>query len=104
MLIFFKKIQNSDEKSKKRWLVILSGISIIIVITAWAYYMNAFVLKNPNEAASQEIEVGFWPVFKTGMAVTAGNIKIKAKNFIMDIISKIPKIGGEKKITIENPR
>ncbi len=104
MLIFFKKIQNSDEKSKKRWLVILSGISIIIVITAWAYYMNAFVLKNPNEAASQEIEVGFWPVFKTGLAVTAGNIKIKAKNFIIDIIYKIPKIGGEKKITIENPR
>ncbi|MEK7162512.1 MAG: hypothetical protein AAB730_01480 [Patescibacteria group bacterium] len=36
-----KKIQHSDDRAKKRWLVLLSGILMLFVIVLWVVYLNA---------------------------------------------------------------
>ena len=37
---FIIKIQNSDEATKKRWLIILSSASMVIVISLWVIISN----------------------------------------------------------------
>lgn len=37
---FIKGIQHSDDRRKKRWLVIFSGILMILVIALWVAYLD----------------------------------------------------------------
>lgn len=37
---FFRELQNSDESTKKRWLVILSGTSMVVVVGLWLIYFS----------------------------------------------------------------
>ncbi len=91
---FIKKIQNSDENIKKKWLIVSSTISIILVIGLWLVYMN-WTLNLPDKTVQkQESETGFWQIFKTGLNVVGESIWNNIKNFAQ-------KITGEKTIIIE---
>lgn len=90
---FIEKLQNSEDNVKKRWLVILSGLSMVIIIAVWLVYLNNSMEKI-GEKQSRQSETTFWQVFKTGLRITGNTIKGKS----LDVIYKIT---GEKTIIIE---
>ena len=100
---FLEKIQNASPEKKKKWLIILTGISMAFIVMAWVYYMNYFVFKPSAPETNQQIEIGFWPTFKAGIAATIESAESNLKDFASNIMLKIPSFGKEKTITIENP-
>ena len=99
------KIRESDETTKKHWLITLSAVSMVVIVALWLFYMNSFVVKDINDQTQETVSMntGFWPIFKTGLKVTGENIGGKIKNLLNSISNKIPLI-GKSKITIENPQ
>ncbi len=91
---FIKKIQNSDENIKKRWLIASSAITMVLVIGLWLIYMNWSINSFNENAQKQKSETGFWQIFKTGLDVVGESIWNNVKNFAQ-------KITGEKTIVIE---
>jgi len=89
-----KEIQNGNNADKKAWLIVLSGISMVIVIIIWFYYMSSFVFKNPG-TETQEVQTDFWKTFSTGLGVTGENIASSTTTGISDIISKIKDVTGK---------
>ena len=90
---FIEKLQNSDDTVKKRWLVIMSGLSMIIVIAIWLIFLNNSIEKI-GEKKLNESETSFWQVFQTGLKIAGNSIKEKSADLIYKII-------GEKTIIIE---
>lgn len=79
---FFSKLQDSDEATRRRWLVLLSGASMIIVITLWISYVNLIVepVGREEKIAESRIEPGFAEVMRAGLTVVAKEIKEAAIN------------------------
>ncbi|MGC9610739.1 MAG: hypothetical protein ABSE68_00755 [Minisyncoccia bacterium] len=48
---FIRNIQRSDDRTKKKWLVIFSGIGMAFIVVLWVFYLNATL---PQIAAIQE--------------------------------------------------
>ena len=90
---FIEKLQNSDDTVKKRWLVIMSGLSMIIVIAIWLIFLNNSIRGVVKEKSNQS-ETSFWQVFQTGLQIAGNSIKEKSADLIYKII-------GEKTIIIE---
>jgi hypothetical protein len=67
---FVKKIQQSPEPVKKRWLFILSTISMILILTLWFIYLNVSmpttVKKNPAAAGSEKTGEDFGEIMERG--------------------------------------
>lgn len=45
---FIKNIQRSDDRAKKRWLVLFSGILMFFVIVLWVSYLNVTLPKSSS--------------------------------------------------------
>ncbi|NCN52941.1 hypothetical protein GW950_00575 [Candidatus Wolfebacteria bacterium] len=68
---FFDDIAEKDEDAKKLWLIILTSISMVIVITLWGMYINIAVedLNSQQQVVQKE---SFIDVMKNGaVAVSA---------------------------------
>ena len=100
---WLNKIRRSGENTKKNWIIFLSCVSMVVVVGFWLWYMSYSI----NEVGTQKTvsmeETKFWPVFKTGITVIMNSVKEKINSLTSDVYSKIPKIGGEKVINIQNP-
>lgn len=83
---FISKIQNSDHEIKKRWMIIFSSLTMVFIVVMWVFYMNAYIFNKNQANVKEELEVGFWPVFKNGAAAIGGMSKDKTKAFISEII------------------
>lgn len=75
MLIIQKKIrtlQSYDDDRKKRWLVGLSGVSMIVVIGLWLVYINISIPKaykpKPEEVPAKEEKAEIAAIFRRGLA------------------------------------
>lgn len=109
---FITKIQNSDETTKKIWLVILSGTTMTIVVALWLINLNVNIKtvgetekKNSMETVSEnQKEIGqLKEIFSAGLKTITEKIKEKAsvqkeiylqaseQNFILESLEKIPK-------------
>jgi hypothetical protein len=68
---FIDKLRNSEEHIKLRWLFILSGISMVVIVFFWMKYFNSLVtpIGAPQQQAEQNTEQGFtfWETFKAGL-------------------------------------
>lgn len=53
-----KKIQRADEKTKKRYLVILSFLAMIVVVGLWFAYLQATLPQPAPTAVGAPTEVG----------------------------------------------
>lgn len=84
---FIGKLQNSDEGTKKIWLVILSGLTMAIVVAFWASSLNLSFSK-PEKTAAAKIEndaPGFFAIFSSGAKTIYDQIreKLSSKNSIV---------------------
>lgn len=91
---YLKKIQNSDEATKKRWLIVSSAIAMVLVISLWLVYINWTIKSVGDNVEKQNLEPGFWQIFKTGLKVAGESAWDGVKN-------SVSKITGERIITIE---
>lgn len=86
---FISRLQNSDEATKKRWLIVVSAITMIFVISGWMVYLN-YTIEKINSIEDEIIHsTSFWQVFKTGLVITGKSIKEKTGNLVSDIRSMI---------------
>lgn len=93
------RIRQSDQKTKRRWLIGLTGGTIIIIIAIWILYMRAFVFVSTDPLAQEDVRIGFWPVFKNGLTITGSSIR----HTFDTILSEMPEL-GRKTTTIQNPK
>jgi len=96
--VFLEKIQNSDEKTKKRWLIGASAVSMILVVGLWFIYINSTVKSLGENINNQKPTFGFWQIFKNGLVIVFNSIKGKVENGINVIVSEITR---SRTITIE---
>ncbi len=78
-------IQNSDEKTKRRYLVVASAVAMIFIIGLWLIYLKSTIQNANQETAGQTPNTQFWQIFKNGLNITGSSIKQN----IQDTISKI---------------
>jgi len=93
-----KQIQESNEATKKKWLIIMTAVAIIIIISLWLVYINYSIKSVNNESIAVEaekLETDFLEVFKKGLIVVGNSTKEKIKNWGYKIM------GGET-INLEN--
>lgn len=82
---FIAKLQKSDDTTKKIWLVVFSGISMMIVVSFWFVYLDNIVAQvgNPDAPAiaknSQEKSdaPGFFAIFGAGVKTIFDALKEK---------------------------
>jgi|SRR3989344_3682023 len=66
---FFLDLQQKDQETKRRWLVILTSGSMIAVVFFWAAYLSSTV-KNLADSSNENPD-GFFAVFKNGLSVVS---------------------------------
>ena len=99
---WLSKIRHSNEEKKKKAIIFLSAVSMAVVIFFWIWYMSSYIKDVGTSKTDEARETPFWPVFKNGAAVIGRSIKYKFGELTSDLYSKIPKIGGERVINIQN--
>lgn len=78
---FIKKLQRSDEKTKKRWLFGTSTISVFLIIILWILYasltMPAITGVPEERVQAQETSRGenFFTIFRRGLVKIRSDIK-----------------------------
>ncbi len=82
---FLEKIQNSDEKIKKRWLVGASAVSIIIVVSLWLIYINFTTKPVGKNVEINDSTIGFWQIFKNGLTIVFQSLKEKVRDILLEI-------------------
>lgn len=69
---FLEKLQSSDERIKRRWLVGLTAIAMVGVVYVWLAYFNNLVAgfnAPPSEISQGESGFSFFETLKRGAAV-----------------------------------
>jgi len=82
------KIQSSDEKTKRKYLILASAITMIVIIGLWLIHLKSTIQSPIQETQNQISNVSsasFWQIFKNGLNITGSSIKQN----IQDIFSKI---------------
>ncbi|MEK7640936.1 MAG: hypothetical protein AAB389_02990 [Patescibacteria group bacterium] len=86
---FVEKVQNSDETTKRFWVVVCSSISMLLVVSLWLGYMNVAITKIPGSnrqqaTNSQQLitnnaeevrKPGFFAVFTAGVKIIFDELK-----------------------------
>jgi len=79
------KIQNSDEKTKRRYLIIASAITMILIISLWLICLKSTISGINQKITDQTSNTQFWQVFKNGLNITGQSIKENIQNIISQI-------------------
>lgn len=96
---FIAKLQNSNDTTKKIWLVVFSGISMMLVVSFWLVYLDKIVtqVSNPDgtpaiaQNSQEKSDVpGFFAIFGAGVKT------------IFDALKE--KLAVRNNIVIENPK
>lgn len=95
LLEIIKKVQNSDNRAKKRWVIAATAVTMVLVTIMWLNSINNLIKpaydQNPNfDDSTRE----FWPVMKNGLSVLTASLKKQIGNLISKIMI-------ERSVTIE---
>jgi len=86
---FIAKIQNSGERTKRRWMILFSVAAVMVIAAFWIFF-TAPIFQNfstaPNVAVADE--PGFWQIFKNGMSVFFDSATKSLKNIFSQITEK----------------
>jgi hypothetical protein len=84
-----KRIQESDEQIKKRWLVLMSVISMAVIVAIWLFFLNSPIGENKADKTESSEEVSFGQVFKAGLNSVSGSGWEEVKNLYSQVIGKM---------------
>ncbi len=100
---FIKNIQNSDDATKRKWLVIFSGGTMALVIALWLFSFSALAPAPEGAKAARAApeKPGIWKTFAAGVSVIWSDIEARLlrketislaedRNFIADDMPEIP--------------
>jgi len=90
--LFLKKIQHSDDKTKKRWFLMISAISFVIVVSLWVVYLNSQI--KSYSVSEEEVEIPNIVQKDDSPSVTETFGK-GFQNIKDELIDKFKKIGGD---------
>lgn len=83
---FIKRIQNSDEKIKRQWMILFSIATIMVIVAFWIFFTFRQESFSRVEI-SQVDEPGFWQISKNGTSVIFDSITDNIKS-IFSLITK----------------
>ena len=73
---FIATVQNSEEAVRRRWLILLSGVSMLAVIGLWVFYFNLIVKPvEPEKPVAETARPGFAQIFGAGFKVVLSQLK-----------------------------
>jgi len=81
---FLEKLQNSDEGTKRRWMIASTVIIMAVVIYIWLAYFNNLIasFSQPQPVASADgAGFGFWSSLKSGAALLYSGSADKLRAF-----------------------
>ncbi|MEK7553640.1 MAG: hypothetical protein AAB504_03105 [Patescibacteria group bacterium] len=84
-----KQIQESDEQTKKRWLILMSIVSMAVIVAVWLFFLNSPIGENKAEKIEASEETSFWQVFKVGLSSVSGSGWNEIKNLYSQAIGKM---------------
>jgi hypothetical protein len=83
---FFLNLQNAEKPIRKRWLIVLTTMSMLIVLGLWGGYLNIFVVNNlyhdtlsPAKKTTPQ-ETSFSETFGVGLNVIQKELTQKLVN------------------------
>ena len=78
---WIRRVQRGSDKTKRIWLVVLSGCCMLFVIFFWLVYIS-FTIPKLSGASQKADEKGvpFWQVLGEGIRVVGGNTWKKVIN------------------------
>ena len=72
---WIRKIQRSSDKTKRFWLVVLSGCAMTLVVFVWLVYITLTLPRlegvegKKEETAAEEEDAPFWEVLGKGVSI-----------------------------------
>jgi len=86
---FIARIQNSGERTKRRWMILFSVAAIMAITAFWIFFtMSAFRVPSLVPSVAVADEPGFWQIFKNGMSVVFDSATESLKNIFSRITEK----------------
>lgn len=81
---FFLEIREGDEATKKRWLIILTSISMVVVVIFWSLYISISVPQLGSSSKNNAAESGsFTGTISSAVGLAAKNLGLKL-NYSID--------------------
>ncbi len=84
-----KQIQESDEQIKKRWLILMSVVSMAIIVVVWLFFLNSPIKGGEANKVETSEEISFWQVFNSGLKSVGGSGWEEIKNLYSQAIEKM---------------
>ncbi|HEY4475536.1 MAG TPA: hypothetical protein VJB92_02325 [Candidatus Paceibacterota bacterium] len=85
------RIREAEEPIRRRWLIALTGISMIFVISLWAFYVNVSLkpLNEEADAGASQVEPGFFSIMAAGFNKVAYELSSGAALLIENASNKV---------------
>lgn len=78
---FITKVQNAEEATRRMWMIVLSGVSMLIIIALWMAYASARITAVPQPTQPRPVQLvqedshGITDVLAAGVHTIVGGIK-----------------------------
>jgi len=97
---FIKNLRDENENTKKRWLIILSGITMALVIALWVGYFNLTLPKVASPSGMAATEEGVRQPVRSGNESQLTHIK---KTLAAGFSVLMEKVNTKKSLIIKAP-
>lgn len=108
MHTYIERIRNSNERTKKRFIIVASTLSMLVVVSLWVVYLNltipslgglaAPILSATSSDITSEsapaVNDSFFGVIIRGAKVIGGNITQQFVSLKENAVNEFTKIGG----------
>ncbi|MFH1347046.1 MAG: hypothetical protein ABIH10_02240 [Spirochaetota bacterium] len=86
---FIARIQNSEERIKRRWMILFSVAAVMVIIAFWIFFtIPVFQISSVSSSVEVVDEPGFWQILKNGMFVVFDSTIENFKNIFSRITEK----------------
>jgi hypothetical protein len=105
---FIHRVQNSDESTKRFWVVLFSGTSMLLVVALWLFYINMTIAR--VEGPSKRLTTNDSRLATADLQQTANDIKTPGFLEIFASGTKIifteirERLSVKNEFIIENPK
>lgn len=97
---FIKNLQDSDDLTKKKWLVIFTAFTMVVVLAFWSVYFS-YRIKDVNALEAQSASPSFSEVFNAGLKILGADVLSKFKILTGDS-QTLNTSGKDFKFNVEN--